>query len=98
MSAVPTISTDIRDLEREIATSWSRVAIELYALQVPSNWPTPVYDVTEAAAGYDDEEMLEQNKQEVERAVRYLDARGLLQRPFAGQPNLVTFAPERNAQ
>jgi hypothetical protein len=78
-------------LQREIADEACRVDIECHALSVASNYPAPVYDVSQLEPGHpNDDEMLASDQQAIDRAVRYLDMRGLLFRPFK-QAQFVTF-------
>lgn len=82
----------LADLQREIADEACRVDIECHALGVPSSYPHPVYDVSQLELGHpNDDEMAASDQQAIDRAVRYLDMRGLLVRPIAGQANYVSF-------
>lgn len=79
----------------QIADEACRVDIECYALHVPSNYPAPVYDVTTLEPDHpNDEELCTADQEAIDRAVRYLDLRGLIVRPFSDSPQLVSFPPE----
>lgn len=79
-------------LQREIADEACRVDIECHALGVPSSYPHPVYDVSALEPdGISDPDICAADQQAIDRAVRYLDMRGLLVRPIAGQANYVSF-------
>lgn len=79
-------------LERDIATEHCTVVVECYARPVPSSYPRPVYDATELEdLGHREPDILQSNKQELTRAVRYLDMRQLLLRPIPGKAHLVAF-------
>lgn len=92
MSAVPAITTDLQALEREIATEHCRVAIETLALRAPSSYPAPVYDISALDDdGCRDPEIMEANRAELARSVRYLDLREALYRPAPSMPQFVTF-------
>src|SRR3954471_11058612 len=81
-------------LERQIATEHCRVAIECLALSVPSSYPMPIYDVSQLEEnGCTEAEILEANRLEVERAVKYLDMREVLARPVPSMPQYVAFKP-----
>lgn len=83
---------DAQALAIEIADESARTDIECKALGVASRYPHPVYDVTaQEPSTINDPDLVEAMQRDVERAVRYLDARGLLVRPFAGEPNYVSF-------
>lgn len=82
----------INELEREIATDYARTAIECNARMVMGDDNGPFYDVTQLEPGrYTDEGLRAADAADVARAVRYLELRGLLVRPVAGQPQLVGF-------
>ena len=87
MSATPVLDA-IEKLQRDIADDAARTAIESFARRATLG----MWDVTEP----DPEEAamrgLELATEELRRAVQYLDLRGLLVRPVAGQPQIVTFA------
>lgn len=92
MSTQPTFNTaDLRTLEREIATDHCRTVVEYYATHRPSSYKAPVYDTSEIDTQHTDEELLEANRVELDRAVRYLDARELLVRPVPECPQFVAF-------
>lgn len=79
-------------LAREIADDYARSDIECKAAGVISTYPHPVYDVTQLEPGLCSEpELLAAYRADVDRAVQYLDLRGQLVRPFAGQPHYVSF-------
>lgn len=85
-------SPDVEDLAFEIADESCRVDIECRALTVASDYPAPVYDVHHLEPGHvDDEEIRAADREAIARAVRYLDARGLLVRPMPSQPQYVSF-------
>jgi hypothetical protein len=79
------------DLAIEIADEYARADIECKAMRVPSNHPLPVYDTSELEGWPADLEIQQAHQQDVARAVRYLDLRGLLVRPFKDSPQLVGF-------
>lgn len=80
------------DFAIQIADDYTRSDIECKAAGVISTYPRPVYDVTQLEPGLCSEpELLAAYRADVDRAVRYLDLRGLLVRPFHGQPQYVSF-------
>lgn len=85
-------ATTLLSLEREIAEEHATTVLEVYAATVPSDYPRPVYDTTalelEQIASEPDEEAA---RRTLDRAVRYLDLREMLVRPFAGHPEFVAF-------
>lgn len=82
------------DMALAIADEACRVEIECKARPVPSNYPQPVYDTRELEDVYVDEpELLQSYREDVERAVRYLDLRGQIVRPFSDAPHLVSMLP-----
>lgn len=87
-------ATELLALERQIATEHCRVAIECFARSTPSSFPMPIYDVSQQEENTCTEpEILEANRLEVERAVKYLDMRELLMRPVPSMPQYVAFKP-----
>jgi hypothetical protein len=85
-----TVSGPLARLQREIADEYARADVECKARQVVTNYPAPVYDTT-AAEGPGDQEIAAAAMADVERAVRYLDLRGLIVRPWSYLPQLVSF-------
>lgn len=83
-------ATQLLALEREIAEAAARTTIELFARKAPSNFPHPVWDVSEPDAG-EVADRLFGAAEDLERAVRYLDMRELLVRPVADMPQMVSF-------
>lgn len=80
-------------LALSIADESARSDVECIALAVPSNHPMPVYDVRALEPGLpQDDDMQDDYRAALDKAVRYLDLRGLLVRPIAGQPQFVSFA------
>jgi hypothetical protein len=76
----------------EIADDYARSDIECKALGVISTYPHPVYDVSAVEVGpINEPELIDAYRADVERAVRYLDLRGQLVRPFEGRPQFVSF-------
>jgi hypothetical protein len=91
--AIQAISTDHPDVETlaiEIADEYTRADVECKALAAVTNFPRPVYDISQAE-GPGDPALIEAAMEDVQRAVRYLDLRGLIVRPFPGQPQFVSF-------
>ena len=83
---------DVAALALQIADDASRVLIETQAVQAPSNWPAPVYDLTQLESGLTDDEIVKSDLQALARAAQYLEARGLLVRPWAPEAvHLVSF-------
>jgi hypothetical protein len=81
------------DLAITIADESCRVLIETRARYCISTCPKPVYDVSALEpTTILDEEMDTADLEALRRAVRYLDLRGLLVRPVAGNPQYVSFA------
>jgi hypothetical protein len=81
----------LQSLAQQIADETCRTDIECKARSWPSNLSTPVYDVSELEpTGINDPDLIEADQLDLERAVRYLDLRGLLVRPIAGQQHLVS--------
>lgn len=78
------------ELAIEIADEYARSDIECKAMAAVTNFPRPVYDVSQPE-GPGDPALIEAAMQDVQRAVRYLDLRGLIVRPFPGQPQFVSF-------
>jgi hypothetical protein len=92
ITIIEATALNVHDLAIEIADEACRVDIECKARHCPSDFPAPVYDVSAAEAEWiNDAEIIESNQRDLERAVRYLDARGLLYRPMPSQPQYVSF-------
>lgn len=90
--ALVPLQQTLADLQRDIADEACRVDIECHALGVPSSYPHPVYDVSALEPdGISDPDICAADQQAINRAVRYLDMRGLLVRPIAGKANYVSF-------
>lgn len=86
------LSDDVARMALEIADETMRTTIECKAARCLSTWPAPVYDVTRLEPGHiTDDEIVQADRRDIERAVRYLDLRGLLVRPVAGSPHYVSF-------
>jgi hypothetical protein len=85
--------SSLQQLQQEIADECARTDLECKARSIDIvGQPTrpPMYDVSQLEVEWlNDEEIVEANQRDVERAVRYLDLRGLLTRPIVGQPNIV---------
>lgn len=79
------------DLAIEIADEYARSDIECKAQTAQSTYPSPVYDTTLPEGPIDEPELVDAAMADVARAVRYLDLRGLLVRPFLDMPHLVSF-------
>jgi hypothetical protein len=77
----------------QIADEYARSDIECKAVAAITNFPRPVYDISQAE-GPGDPALIEAAMEDVQRAVRYLDLRGLIVRPFPGQPQFVSFPDE----
>lgn len=82
-------------MQREIADEACRVDIECYAIEAQTELARPVFDVSEEAGSQIADDSLRLAAREaILRAVRYLDMRNLLVRPFPDRPHLVSFHPE----
>lgn len=88
------VPVQLHDIERQIATESSRVDIETKArLYQRIEGCMPVYDVSELAQmPFVDPDLQQADREDITRAVRYLDLRGLLVRADPQRPHLVSFA------
>jgi hypothetical protein len=92
ITSIEVAALNVHDLAIEIADEACRVDIECFALSVPSDFSAPVYDTTALEPGHlNDAELQTADMEAIQRAVRYLDLRGLLVRPMPSQPQYVSF-------
>lgn len=87
----PPLEASTIKLALEIADEATRVDIECKAQRCPSSFPQPVYDTLNLEECPADDDIEASARRDVERAVDYLDRRGLLLRPIKGFPQYVAF-------
>lgn len=87
----PLLSPETIKLALDIADEAMRVDIECKAQRCASSFPRPVYDTLNLEDCPADDEIEASDRRDVERAVDYLERRGLLLRPIKGFPQYVAF-------
>lgn len=90
----PCAADDMAQLQQEIADDHCRVVVETYCVRCPSDCPMPVWDTATLENPWRDDDMRQADQREVERALRYLDLRGLITRPIPGDRRYVSFLAE----
>ncbi len=86
LTVIEPVNTDTQALAIEIADEAAVITIESYARKAALGlWDTSAADPAEIR-----DESIESVQQDIQRAVRYLDARGLIVRPLADRPQLVS--------
>lgn len=89
-SIEPSAAIDVQALAIEIANDASVVLIESYAERSHLVSDRAIWDVSAVdALEVNDDESIDMVLADLQRAVKYLDMRGRIERPVVGQPNLV---------
>lgn len=85
---------DLPALQQEIADEAARSDVECIALSVPRYHNLmPVYDLAQLSPDLPtDDDMQQDYRAVLDKAVRYVELRGLLVRPWKDSPSLVCFA------